>query len=81
MNDVLTFDELHHALTRCMESHPLDGLEFCTHPDGNTIARRRALMNYQQATSRRIDQIGPKVLQAYCRWAQGSADQSSSTTT
>lgn len=36
--EVLTFDELHRALTRCMEAHPPAGLDFRMHADANIIA-------------------------------------------
>lgn len=65
---ILTFKDLHLALTRCMESHPPCGLEFQMHPDANVIPGLWAQMNYEQAVSVPVDQVKPEVLDAYRRW-------------
>lgn len=67
---VLTFAELHLALTRCMQAHPPCGLEFEMHPDANVIAGLWGLMSYQRAESVSLDEVKPDVLDAYRRWAQ-----------
>lgn len=71
--DVLTFEDLHRALTRCMESNPPCGLEFQMHPDANVIAGLWGLMNYERTESVAMEQVKPEVLEAYRRWAPSSA--------
>ena len=66
--DVLTFEALHLALTRCMAAHPPSNAEFQMHPDANTIAGLWGAMSYERRVSIHLDEVDPKVMVAYRRW-------------
>ena len=66
----LTFDELHAALSRCMDAHPPEGIELRLHPDANKIAGLWGLMIYQRTISIPVELVSPDVLEAYRRWKQ-----------
>ena len=66
--DVLTFEALHLALTRCMAAHPPSNAEFQMHPDANTIAGLWGAMSYERRVSIQLDEVDPKVMVAYRRW-------------
>lgn len=68
VNDVLTFDALHLALTRCMAAHPPCNADFQMHPDANTIASFWGAMSYERRVSIPVDEVDPKVMVAYRRW-------------
>lgn len=69
---VLTFEDLHLALTRCMAAHPPGGIEFQMHSDANVIAGLWGLMHYERTVDVPIDQVKPEVMEAYRRWAEAS---------
>lgn len=68
-DELLTFDEINLALTRCMEAHPPAGLDFQMDPDANTIASLWGLMLYERAASVALSQVSQPVLEAYRRWS------------
>ena len=70
---MLTFDELHRAVARCMDAHPPAGLDFQMHSDANVIAGLWDLISYERSSSVPFDQIKPEVLDAYRRWAESSS--------
>lgn len=67
--EVVTFEALHQALARCMAAHPPEGIELRLHDDANAIAGLWGLMSYERLTSVPVEQVKPKVLDAYRRWA------------
>ncbi len=71
----LTRDELHRALSRCMDAHPPEGIELRLHPDANSMAGLWGLMLYERTTSVPIDQMEAEVLDAYRRWSGGTEGQ------
>ena len=66
--DVLTFDALHLALTRCMTAHPPGGIEFQMHSDANVMAGLWGLMNYERTLSVPLEEVKPEVLEVFRRW-------------
>ena len=66
--DMLTFDELHLALSNCMAAHPPEGIELRLHEDANRMAGLWGLMSYQGTTSVPLADVDPRVLDAYRRW-------------
>lgn len=68
VNDVLTVDALHLALTRCMAAHLPCNADFQMHPDANTIASLWGAMSYERRVSIPVDEVDPKVMVAYRRW-------------
>ena len=68
VDEVLTFEALHLALTRCMAAHPPSNAEFKMHPDANTIAGLWGGMSYERRVSIPLDEVDPKVMVAYRRW-------------
>ena len=67
VDDVLTFEALHLALTRCMAAHPLCNADFQMHPDANTIASLWGAMSCERRVSIPLDEVDPKVMVAYRR--------------
>jgi len=68
VDDVLTFEALHLALTRCMAAHPPCNADFQMHPDANTIASLWGAMSCERRVSIPLDEVDPKVMVAYRRW-------------
>ncbi len=68
IENVLTFEALNLALTRCMAAHPPCNPEFQMHADANVIAGLWGLMLCERTASVRVDHVKPEVMEAYCRW-------------
>ena len=68
VDDVLTFEALHLALTRCMAAHPPCNADLQMHPDANTIAGLWGAMSFERRVSVPLDEVDPKVMVAYRRW-------------
>ena len=66
--ELLTFEALHLALTRCMAAYPPSNPEHRMHPDANTIAGLWGAMSYERRDSIPLDEVDPKVMTAYLRW-------------
>ena len=66
--ELLTFEALHSALTRCMAAHPPSDTEHRMHPDANTIAGLWGAMSYERREAVPVDEVDPKVMTAYLRW-------------
>ena len=70
VDDVLTFEALHAALTRCMAAHPPCNADLQMHPDAHTIASLWGAMSYERRVSIPLDEVDPKVMVAYRRWGR-----------
>ena len=68
-DQVLTFAQLHAALTRCMAANPPEGIELRLHQDANCLAGLWGLMSYERTQEVPVDQVKPGVLEAYRRWS------------
>ncbi len=66
--EVLTFEALHLALTRCMAAHPPSNPEHRMHPDANTIAGLWGAMSYERRDAIPLDEVGRNVMAACRRW-------------
>lgn len=65
---MLAREALQQALSRCMATHPPEGLEYRMHPDANRMADLWAAMLVERIDSVPVDGVDHRVIEAFERW-------------
>lgn len=71
VDQTLSFEALDGALSRCMATHPPEGMERRLHPDANSMSGLWARMVVNRIETVPLVDVGVSTLDALSRWSGG----------